>query len=130
MGVDIGAGIGTPIVAPASGWIEGPAGCGGASRFGYCDISGNRLWIYHGKDQYGRTIETFYAHLNRSMPFAAGIRPGVYVRQGQIIGYVGMTGNARFLPVSASHLHFQVRIDGEDVDPAGVFRSRLLVKTQ
>lgn len=119
LGVDIGAPIGTPIVAPASGWIEG--------RFGYAGISGYRLWVYHGKDQYGRTIETFYAHLNRTGPYAAGIRPGVFVRQGQVIGYVGMTGNARFLPISASHLHFQVRIDGRDVDPQRVFQSNLLV---
>jgi murein DD-endopeptidase MepM/ murein hydrolase activator NlpD len=48
----------------------------------------------------GETVAYYYAHLDR---YAAGIREGMPVRQGDVIGYVGTTGNA---PPDAPHLHF------------------------
>ena len=119
-GVDIKANEGDPIVAPASGWVIEP--------FGKAGISGYRMWVYHGRDQHGRTIKTFYAHLHHSKPYADGIRPGVRVRQGQVIAYVGRTGY--WNPDTPTHLHFQVRIDDVDVDPERVFRSKLLVRLE
>jgi len=55
------------------------------------------------------SITSLYGHLSR---FAAGIREGVQVERGQIIGYVGATGLA-----TGPHLHFAMDRDGEYVDP-------------
>ena len=69
---------------------------------------------------YGRFTEiqhrngytTRYAHQTR---FAPGIEAGVAVRQGQLIGFVGSTGNS-----TGNHVHFEVRINGNPVDPLRV----------
>jgi murein DD-endopeptidase MepM/ murein hydrolase activator NlpD len=97
-GVDFGAAEGTPIMAAGDGVVEkaGPAN-------GY----GNFVLLKHNG-----TYETAYAHMSR---FAAGVRPGVHVRQGQIIGYVGATGMA-----TGPHLHYEVRINGSQVNPSSV----------
>jgi murein DD-endopeptidase MepM/ murein hydrolase activator NlpD len=97
-GVDFGAAEGTPIMAAGDGVVEkaGPTA-------GY----GNFVLLKHNG-----TYETAYAHMSR---FASGVRPGVHVRQGQIIGYVGATGLA-----TGPHLHYEVRINGTQVNPASV----------
>ena len=69
---------------------------------------------------YGRQIvlrhangyETSYSHQSA---FAKGIQPGVRVRQGQVIGYVGTTGQS-----TGNHLHYELSINGEKVDPLRV----------
>ncbi|RME85477.1 MAG: M23 family metallopeptidase, partial [Zetaproteobacteria bacterium] len=75
------------------------------------------------KGGYGRVViirhknpmhETRYAHLAR---FARGIRRGRFVRQGQVIGYVGASGLA-----TGPHLHFEFRIRGRPVNPLAVQR--------
>jgi murein DD-endopeptidase MepM/ murein hydrolase activator NlpD len=55
--------------------------------------------------------------------FARGIRPGAHVRQGQVIAYSGATGIA-----TGPHLHYEIRINGVQVNPAGVkvARGRIL----
>ncbi len=97
-GVDFGAPIGTAIGASGDGVVEK------AGPFGEY---GNYIKIRHTAD-----YETAYAHMNG---FAAGIRPGVHVRQGQTIGYVGMTGLA-----TGPHLHYEVIVKGSQIDPQSV----------
>ncbi len=97
-GVDFGAAYGTPIHA---------AGAGEIAQAGRESGYGNAIEISHN-DHYA----TFYAHMSR---FAAGIREGVRVNQGQVIGYVGSTGRS-----TGPHLHFEVRIDDKAVNPMTV----------
>ena len=97
-GIDIGAAEGTPIRAAASGTVilmqsEYESG-------GY----GNYTCVEHGGG-----LATCYAHQSS---FATS--SGASVGQGDVIGYVGNTGNS-----FGAHLHFEVRIGGEAVDPMG-----------
>src|SRR5262249_7191763 len=94
-GIDIGVGYGTPIHAAASGTVIVAGG-----EEGY----GNIIVIDHGGG-----LATAYAHQSG---FAVG--GGAHVSQGQVIGYVGCTGHC-FGP----HLHFEVRLNGQAVDPLG-----------
>ena len=59
---------------------------------------GNYVIIYHGKMSDGNTYSTLYAHM-RSVATSAG----KYVKQGELIGYVGTTGNS-----TGNHLHLEV----------------------
>jgi hypothetical protein len=72
---------------------------------------------------HGEGWETWYIHLNNDTPgtddglgwgFAAGIAPGVTVVKGQLIGWVGDSGNAESV---GPHLHFEIRKDGAPIDP-------------
>lgn len=94
-GVDFAAGTGTPIKAAGDGVILR------ASAFG---TYGNYIRIHHA-DGY----DTAYGHLSR---FGQGIRPGVSVRQGQLIGYVGATGAA-----TGPHLHYEVLYKNAQINP-------------
>jgi murein DD-endopeptidase MepM/ murein hydrolase activator NlpD len=98
VGVDIFARFGTPIVAVADGRIY---------RVGTLHISGNRLWL---RDKRG--FRYFYAHLS---DFAAAAYNGADVHAGEVIGFVGNTGDAEPTP---PHLHFEVHMpDGAVVNP-------------
>jgi murein DD-endopeptidase MepM/ murein hydrolase activator NlpD len=97
-GLDFGAGRGTPIHAAGDGVVER------ASRFG---SYGNYVRIKHNG-----SYQSAYAHMNG---FAKGIRAGVRVKQGQVIGYVGTTGRS-----TGPHLHYEVMKDGKQVDPRGL----------
>jgi murein DD-endopeptidase MepM/ murein hydrolase activator NlpD len=94
-GIDIGVGYGTAIHAAASGTVI-EAGWEG----GY----GNLTVIDHGGG-----LATAYGHQS-----SFAVSTGEHVSQGQVIGYVGCTGRC-FGP----HLHFEVRVNGEAVDPLG-----------
>lgn len=94
-GVDYGAPTGTPVMAVANGRVERASRWGGA---------GNAVVLQHTGN-----METQYFHLSK---FADGIRPGVRVKQGQVIGYVGTTGLS-----TAPHLHFGMKKNGRYVDP-------------
>ena len=97
-GVDFGAPQGTPIHAGGDGVIYQ---AGRETGFG------NTIVIQHnGK------YKTLYAHMRG---FAAGIRAGVHVNQGQVIGYVGSTGRS-----TGPHLHYEVRIDDRPTDPTSI----------
>jgi murein DD-endopeptidase MepM/ murein hydrolase activator NlpD len=97
-GVDFAAPIGTPIKATADGVIE----LAGREN-GY----GNVIKMNHQ----GR-YSTVYGHLSR---FASGLHNGQRVKQGQVIGYVGMTGLA-----TGPHLHYEFKIDGQQRNPMSV----------
>ena len=97
-GVDFGAPQGTPIHAAGDGVIYQ---AGRESGFG------NTIVIQHsGK------YKTLYGHMRG---FAAGIRAGVHVNQGQVIGYVGSTGRS-----TGPHLHYEVRVDDRPTNPTNV----------
>ncbi|ACT57842.1 M23 family metallopeptidase [Hirschia baltica] len=93
-GTDFAAPRGTPIYAAGNGVVER------ASRYG---SYGNYVRIRHA-DGY----KTAYAHMNG---YGKGIKSGVRVKQGQIIGYVGTTGRS-----TGPHLHYEVQINGKHVD--------------
>ncbi|GGX45504.1 MULTISPECIES: M23 family metallopeptidase [Undibacterium] len=94
-GVDFAAASGTPIRATADGTIDsvGPSG-------GY----GNLVVVKHYSG-----YSTAYAHMSR---FAAGLRKGARVSQGEVIGYVGSTGWS-----TGPHLHYEFRVNNEPRDP-------------
>jgi murein DD-endopeptidase MepM/ murein hydrolase activator NlpD len=94
-GIDIGVPYGTPIHAAAAGTVVLAGWVGGY---------GNYTCIDHGGG-----LATCYAHQS-----AFAVSVGAQVSQGQVIGYVGCTGHC-FGP----HLHFEVRINGNPVDPLG-----------
>lgn len=93
-GTDFAAPRGTPIMAAGNGVVER------ANRYGGY---GNYVRIRHNG-----TYKTAYAHMNR---FANGIGKGSRVSQGQIIGYVGSTGNS-----TGPHLHYEVHVNNEPVN--------------
>ncbi len=97
-GVDYAARTGTPIMAAGDGRVlsAGPNG-------GY----GNTVVLQHGGN-----VTTLYAHMSRIAPAA---RVGRRVRQGDVIGYVGMTGLA-----TAPHLHYEYRLNGVHKNPRTV----------
>ena len=97
-GVDWSAPIGTPIIAAGNGVLE---------KAGWASGYGKQTIIRHANG-----YETSYNHQSG---FAEGIRPGVRVRQGQIIGYLGQTGLA-----TGPHLHYEVMVNGTKVDPMRV----------
>ena len=97
-GVDYAAPKGTRIYASADGVVKRAQRAGGY---------GNYVVIRHNSE-----FSTGYAHMNG---FAKGIRPGVRVKQGQVIGYVGSTGRS-----TGPHLHFEVIKNGKKVDPLKV----------
>lgn len=97
-GEDIGAPSGTPILAADSGMATVIADNGN----GY----GNYIMINHGG---GRV--TLYAHMS-----SFAISNDATVSQGQVIGYVGSTGNS-----TGPHLHFEVRVNGATTDPKSYF---------
>ena len=97
-GVDFAAPTGTPIYAAGSGTIEA-AGRNGAY--------GHYIRIRHAG-----SYKTAYAHLSS---YAAGIKRGAKVSQGQVIGFVGSTGRS-----TGPHLHYEIILDGKQVNPSRV----------
>ena len=89
-GTDFAAPTGTPIMASGSGTIEYSGWKGGYGKF----ISIRHSPVY----------QTNYAHLQ---DYAKGIRRGIKVQQGQVIGYLGSTGSS-----TGPHLHYEVVVNG------------------
>ena len=97
-GVDFAVPAGTPIMASGDGVVAAAGWSGGY---------GNLVELRHDG-----SYSTRYGHMSR---IAKGIHPGVRVHQGEVIGYVGMTGLA-----TGPHLHYEVRIDNKAINPLGV----------
>jgi murein DD-endopeptidase MepM/ murein hydrolase activator NlpD len=105
-GVDIGASWGSPIVAAGDGRIVAAGWAGGYGR---------EVQIAHGGG-----IVSLYGHMSEIVA-----QPGSFVRQGQVIGYVGSSGLS-----TGPHVHFEVRSGGQPVNPLGVrFTSAPVVDT-
>jgi murein DD-endopeptidase MepM/ murein hydrolase activator NlpD len=94
-GIDLGAAYGTPIAAAAAGTVIYAGWLGGY---------GNLTVIDHGGG-----LATAYGHQSR-----IAVSVGQQVARGEIIGYVGSTGHS-----TGPHLHFEVRVNGQAVDPLG-----------
>ena len=97
-GVDWGAPIGTPVLA---------AGNGVVIKSGWDSGYGRRVEIQHANG-----YVTTYNHLSG---FGRGVAEGVRVTQGQVVGYLGQSGLA-----TGPHLHYEVIINGNFVDPMGI----------
>jgi murein DD-endopeptidase MepM/ murein hydrolase activator NlpD len=91
-GIDIANRKGTPIYAADSGVVTFSGRSGGY---------GNLVKISHGG------LLTYYGHLS-----SRSVSVGQNVKRGQLIGYMGSTGNS-----TGSHLHFEVRVNGTAVNP-------------
>ena len=100
-GIDVSAAGGTPIYAAKGGQVI-MSEYGSGVNWSY----GNFVVIDHGD---GTT--TLYAHMS-----SRAVSEGQMVTQGQTIGYVGNTGNSK-----GNHLHLEVRVNGQRVDPEGCF---------
>ncbi|XZG69561.1 peptidoglycan DD-metalloendopeptidase family protein [Chitinibacteraceae bacterium HSL-7] len=102
-GIDYAAPTGTKIRAVADGVI---------TTAGYKGAYGNMIEIRHsGK------YSTLYGHMNG---FAPGIRSGMQIKQGDLIGYVGSTGRS-----TGPHLHYEFKVAGTQVDPTKIELPRL-----
>ena len=97
-GVDYAAPRGTPIKAAGDGKVLLAGRKGGY---------GNAVIIQHNQ-----RYRTLYGHMQG---FAKGIRNGVTVKQGQVIGYIGTTGLS-----TGPHLHYEFQVDGTQVDPLSI----------
>ena len=93
-GTDFAAPTGTPIMASGDGVVTRAQWCGGG---------GNCVKIKHNS-----VYQTVYAHMSK---FGRGIKKGVRVKQGQIIGYVGSTGLS-----TGPHLHYEVIENGRKIN--------------
>jgi murein DD-endopeptidase MepM/ murein hydrolase activator NlpD len=92
-GLDLAAPSGTPVLAPADGVVE---------KASWFSSYGNFIEIAHGGN-----METRYGHLS-----GYNVVAGQHVHKGDVIGYVGSTGRS-----TGPHLHYEVRIGGQAVDP-------------
>jgi murein DD-endopeptidase MepM/ murein hydrolase activator NlpD len=92
-GIDIPGPMGTPIYATADGTV---------GRAQWVSGYGNYVEIGHGSG-----LETRYGHMSRLVAIS-----GQRVRRGELIGYMGSTGRS-----TGSHLHYEVRVEGQAVNP-------------
>ncbi len=97
-GIDFAVARGTPIYAAGDGTIV---------KIGPFSSYGNYVRIRHRNG-----LDTAYGHMNG---FKSGLRSGSRVKQGQVIGYVGMTGRA-----TGPHLHYEILVNNAQVNPATV----------
>jgi murein DD-endopeptidase MepM/ murein hydrolase activator NlpD len=98
MGTDYAAPTGTPVHAAGEGRVSFEG-----TRGGY----GNAIMLLHSN-----SVSTLYGHMSR---FAKNLRVGSHVSQGEVIGYVGMTGLA-----TGPHLHYEYLMNGVHMNPQTV----------
>ena len=115
-GIDIMARAGTPVRAAADGMVV---------RLATNDLGGTVLY----QRDAGGDLVLYYAHLQK---YAAGVTEGTIVRQGDVIGYVGSTGNA-----TTPHLHFEIMRQpdekrwwgGKSINPYPVLKAGMIVES-
>jgi hypothetical protein len=107
-GMDIGMPEGTPVYAAADGKVTV---ANASDSWGYS-------WGYYVKINHAEGVDTLYAHLS-----SVAVSYGQYVHQGDVIGYVGSTGNS-----SGNHLHFELYLENNRVDPYPYIGTDLLSK--
>jgi len=105
-GIDVPAASGTPIYAAKSGVVVTSIK-GSGSYWSY----GNYVLVSHSDG-----TSTLYAHMSRR-----NVSKGQVVKQGDVVGYVGTTGNS-----TGNHLHFEVRVNGSRTDPLNYFKDKAL----
>ncbi len=93
--LDFGAKNGTPIMAPDSGTVI------------FADWTSGKGYGYLVKIEHQKGVVTWYGHCSK-----LAVKKGDKVYQGQVIAYVGSTGNS-----TGPHLHFEIRVNGEYVNP-------------
>ena len=103
-GTDIAAPEGTPILAAADGTVT----------IANAIDSWGGGYGYHIKVKHNDTYDTLYAHCS-----SICVTVGQEVKQGEVIGYVGTTGNS-----TGNHLHFEVWQNGERTDALGFFKAK------
>lgn len=103
-GIDIGGGAGNAVVASAAGTV---------TIAQYSDSYGNYVVIDHGNST------TLYAHMS-----SLNVSAGQYVNQGSVVGYVGSTGLS-----TGAHLHFEISVNGERIDPLSQFDSSTYIRS-
>lgn len=103
-GIDLSSPIGTPVHATADGMV---------GRADWFSSYGLFISIAHGA-----SMETRYGHLSR-----LNVAAGQFVRKGDVIGYVGSTGRS-----TGAHLHYEVRVEGQAVNPIPYMQSDTGVK--
>lgn len=103
-GTDIGAPGGTPILAAADGTVT----------IANAIDSWGGGYGYHIKVKHNNTLDALYAHCS-----SICVTAGQEVKQGEVIGYVGTTGNS-----TGNHLHFEVWQNGERTDALGFFKAK------
>jgi murein DD-endopeptidase MepM/ murein hydrolase activator NlpD len=99
-GVDLAAATGTPITAPSPGVVVAAQWWGGYGLF---------VAVDHGKG-----MQTRYGHLSQ-----LAVYPGQQVTIGQVLGYVGSTGNS-----TGPHLHYEMRLNGQPLNPLNATGAR------
>jgi murein DD-endopeptidase MepM/ murein hydrolase activator NlpD len=99
-GVDLAASWGSPIVATSDGVVNTADWAGGYGLLVALDHGGG--------------LQTRYGHMSR-----LAVTPGQQVRKGEVIGYVGSTGMS-----TGPHLHYEIRVNGRAVNPAGHLNGR------
>lgn len=104
-GLDIPSPLGTPVAASSAGVVV---------RAGTAQGYGNLVEIDHGGG-----VHTRYGHLSSIL-----VERGEHVEQGATVGLVGSTGHS-----TGNHLHFEVRLDGQPVDPLGALETLTLTHT-
>lgn len=104
LGVDIFALQGTPIYSVVNGTVE---------QLGVNPLGGNKLWVRSPGDNW----TYYFAHL---AGYAPGVRNGTRVKKGQLLGYVGTSGNAKGTP---PHLHFETHVPaGAAINPYPILK--------
>ena len=103
--IDLRAAVGTPVYAAEDGTVDWVQTWDGRSTSGNQSY-GNLVRIRHA-DYHGGKLQTLYAHLQR-----VTVKNGQAVREGEVIGYSGNTGNS-----TGPHLHFEVRLSGTRFNP-------------